>query len=279
MPSRRSYLGSLTGLVVGTAGCTTRSGQSRDTESPTAATPERPDITVETAAVQYSYRHVHQVDWNDVAVASDQFVFVGVDAPDGSGVYLADEFRLLADGERYLPKQFDRHTPVDTVVEGEQYEPGAEYGPRREGWLCFETPSPLDSQPTLLLETEDGRWEWAVEAPRATLPAPEWEWDADAPDTVAPGEEFALEVTAENVGGGPGVFRGAVNFSHPSYRPKGFEIPLDADESGRTTVPATAEHTEPGEELTYRFVTAAGETKLTVTVEGEPETATTTDTA
>lgn len=279
MPSRRAYLGSLTSLVAGTAGCTTRSGQSSDTESPTATTPNRPDITVETAAVQYSYRHVYQVDWNDVAVARDQFVFVVIDAPEGSGAYLADEFRLLVEGELYSPKAFDRHTPADPVVEDEQYEPGAEHGPSREGWLCFQTPSPLDAQPTLLLETDEGTWEWAIEAPRATRPEPEWEWAADAPDTVAAGEEFALEITAENVGGGPGVFRGAVNFSHPSYRPKGFEVALDTDESGRTTVPATTEHTEPGEELTYRFVTAAGETKLTVTVERESETSTATSTA
>ncbi len=93
------------------------------------------------------------------------------------------------------------------------------------------------------------------------------------PDTVAPDETFDITVSAENVGGGPGTFRGAVNFSYPLYRPKGFHIELEPGASGEATVSASSKDTEPGTELRYGVRTPAGRSAVAVAVEtGSPST-------
>ncbi|MFB6220119.1 MAG: hypothetical protein ABEH90_01655 [Halolamina sp.] len=261
MPSRRTYLASLPALV--TAGCTSDPGQSKQT-------PDRPSVTVEATAVQYAYRHVWQVDWNDIRAADGQFVFVTIDASDADETYLAEQFRLVADGERYARMTFDRNAPADPEVPGPLYGPGREHGPSRRGWLCFPTPATLESAPRLSL---DGEWEWPLDAPKATDAPPEWEFTVDVPETVAPDETFDLAVSAENVGDGPGVFRGAVNFSSPLHRPEGFDIPLDPGASGTATVEATAEAES---KLRYGIRTPVRDTEVMVDVQGE--TATGTDT-
>ena len=266
MPSRRAYLASLPGLVAGTAGCVDQSGQAGGDDEPNN-TESRPDITVEAAAVQYAYRHVSNVDWNDITVADGQFVFVTVDARDASEASLVDEFQLFVGEQEYPPKSFENWPPHDPDVPGERYDPSQEHSPTRRGWLCFPTPETLSEQPSLQLTTDDGRWRWPLDAPKATSPPPAWEWTVETPETVAPGDLFDIEIAAENVGDGPGVFRGAVNFSFPMYMPEGFDIPLAAGESGTGTVEATAEGAQSGTPLVYDIRTPAGDTEVQVEVE------------
>lgn len=266
MPSRRAYLASLPGLVAGIAGCTDRRGQPGGTDEPTT-TQSRPELTVEAAAVQYAYRHVSNVDWNDISVADGQYVFVTIDARDASGTFLVEEFGLVVGEQQYSPKSFEHWAPYDPDVPGERYDPSQKRSRPRRGWLCFPTPETLPEQPSLQLTTDDGRWRWPLEASNATRLPPAWEWTVYTPETVVTGDQFDIEIAAENVGDGPGVFRGAVNFSYPMYMPDGFDIPLAAGESGTVTVGATAEGAQPGTPLDYDVRTAAGDTAVQVRVE------------
>jgi hypothetical protein len=76
-------------------------------------------------------------------------------------------------------------------------------------------------------------------------------------------------VTAENVGEGPGTFRGAVNFSYPLYQPKPVDLALAPGESATGTVPAKSGTAESGRTLEYDVRTPAGRTTVATTVEGE----------
>ncbi|NHX36714.1 MULTISPECIES: hypothetical protein [Halolamina] len=183
-----------------------------------------------------------------------------------------ETFTLVADGESYAPITPEHGYPVDLDVPGNAYAP--ENGDRR-GWLLFETPAQLDSPPVLRLDDNDGPREWDLAVEKATAPPPAWEWAADAPAAVAPDETFEITIAAENVGDGPGTFRGAVNFSYPLYKPEGFDVPLDPGESGTATVTAEARDADPGREIDYGIRTPTGETTVTVAV--EDGTATNTD--
>lgn len=270
MPSRRAYLATL--AAAGLAGCVGDVGFA--TESPTDT---RPDVTVEAAAVQYAYRHIENVDWNGIQPADGQFVFVTVDARSAETTPSRESFSLAADGESYAPTEPEHGYAVDLEVPGDQYLPDNEDAEPR-GWLVFDVPAHLDSAPSLRLELDAGRWEWDLDVPKATSPPPEWDWSASAPETVAPDATFDITITAENVGDGPGTFRGAVNFSYPLYRPKGFDIELDAGESGEASVSASAEGADSGKEIDYGVRTPVGETTVTVTVQDDG-TATPTDDA
>lgn len=288
MPSRRAYLTTL--AAAGLAGCignplgsnadsptdtdtTTDSPTATPTDSPTdtattTPTPSRPAVTVESAAVQYSYRHIENVDWNAVQTADGQFVFVTVDAREAEPVPEREAFSLVTDDERYDPDDIEYSQMVDLDVSGGAYAPEREDAQLR-GWLLFEVPAQLESGPSLRLERDTDSWEWTIDAEKATTPPPAWEWTVSVPETVAPDETFDIVVSAENVGDGPGTFRGAVNFSHPMYRPKGFDIALDSGEAGEEVVSASSENAEPGKKLIYDVRTPAGESEVSVTVEAD----------
>lgn len=274
MPSRRAYLATL--AAAGLAGCIEGAPGSApesptETDSPTATTApdtgSHPEVAVEAAAVQYAYRHIENVDWNAIRPADGQFVFVTVDAREADPVPGRDAFTLAAAGEFYDPVEIEQRYPVDLDVPGEPYMPHEDAEPR--GWFVFDVPAQLDTAPSLRLERDTGPLEWELDTEKATAPPPEWDWTASAPETVAPEETFDITVSAENVGDGPGTFRGAVNFSYPLYRPKGFDIPLEPGASGEATISASSEGAESGRELEYGLRTPAGKSELTVTVAAE----------
>lgn len=271
MPSRRAYLATLT--AAGLSGCVGNSPESTtdsatDTASTAPGTSSRPAVTIEAAAVQYAYRHIENVDWNAIRPADGQFVFVTVDASGVEPVVSREAFTLVTADGVYRPVEIEQYYPVDVDV------PGALYAPERDdadprGWLAFEVPAQLETAPSLRLERDTDSWEWGLDTEKATTPPPAWDWAASVPDTVAPDETFDVTVSAENVGDGPGTFRGAVNFSYPLYRPKGFDIVLDPGESREATVSASSEDAAPGTELQYGVRTPAGESTVTVAVETE----------
>jgi hypothetical protein len=233
-------------------------------------------VTIEAAAVQYSHRHIQNVDWNAIRPADGQFVFVTVDASEAGPVPDRGAFTLVTADGTFDPVEVHSHNPVGLDVPGGPYAPDrADPGPR--GWFAFDAPAQLATAPSLRLERDTDSWEWELDTEKATAPPPEWEWTASAPDTVPPDETFDVTVTAENVGDGPGTFRGAVNFSHPLYRPKAFDIVLDPGRSGEATVSASSEDADPGTELEYGVRTPAGKSTVTVAVEHESSSTESTD--
>jgi hypothetical protein len=281
MPSRRAYLCTLGTL--GLAGCT----DSRTAETPTASptntatgtataepTQERPTVELTAASVAYSVRYVVNYDHNGIYTAEDrQFVFLTVDADNPRSA-----FSLVADGGSF---------PATTFRDGEPHYLGASkrayrrdgdpYEPGRSGWLCFVVPDHLDSMPTLRLDGDEGTWEWPVEGlKRATMPPPAWEFEASIPERVPPNATFDIEVSATNVGEGPGRFRGAVNFKNLSYHPETVGLSLAPGESG--TAPVEAESGDAGQTFTYGVRTAAGDIELAVDIVAETDTATPTAT-
>ncbi len=265
MPSRRAYLATLTTL--GLAGCLGHSpGSTTESTTNTASdTASRPALTIEATAVQYAYRHIQNVDWNAIRTADGQFVFVTVDARDADPTPGRDAFTLVAAAETFNPIVIEHTYPVDLDVPKGSYRPDQEDADPR-GWLLFDVPTHLDTEPSLRLERDTDSWEWALDTEKATTPPPAWEWTVSAPETVAPNETFEITVSAENVGDGLGTFRGAVNFSYPLYRPKGFDIVLTPGESGEATVSASSEDADPGRELDYGVRTPTEESGVSVTV-------------
>lgn len=264
MPSRRAYLGTL--AAVGVAGCL---GNSSETSSP-------PAVTIESAAVQYAYGHIENVDWNGFRTADGQFVFVTIDASepepfDSSEANQApsrDEFMLVADDGLHDPLEFEDNFPITPDILGKPYRPDrAATFPR--GWLAFDVRAQLKTEPSLRLGGIFNSVEWELDTEKATAPPPAWEWTASVPETVAPGETFDITVSAENVGNGPGTFRGAVNFSSPMYMAKGFDIVLDSGEFGTAKVSADIGAGHPGGQETYQVRTPAGRSEVAVTVETE----------
>lgn len=275
MPSRRAYLTAVAG--VGLAGCVGAPSETTadssadttgtpvsDTPTPTDAAP-RPAVDIVAAAVQYSFRHVEQVDWNAIRPATGQFVAVTVDTGGATPVPGSEAFTLLADGEAHDPVEIRDLLPGIELPEG-PYVP-EERGTR--GWLVFDVPAQLDALPSLRVETDGRAGEWRLDVERALAPPPAWDWSASAPETVSRGETFDISVTAENVGDGPGTLRGAVNFSYPMYQPKAFDLALAPGESATATVPASTENAESGRTLEYDVRTAAGRATVETTVEGE----------
>lgn len=295
MPSRRSYLGSLA-AAGGLAGClggdappgagngspvgtdtgsptgtdsssTTRSANGSDESDASDAGFDASSLSVYDAAVQYSYRSIVQVDWNDVTAADGQFVFVGVDAEGTGDAPARAAFTLGVGDDAYEPIAFERHPPYDPEVDGVQYAPDDEYDPQERGWLCFETPARLRDPLELRVDRGGTEPVWEVPATDlASAPPPEWEFEATALGTVAPDERFDLDLRATNVGTGPGVFRGAVNFSYPLYRPEGFDVELVPGESGSATVEATSEGADSGQTLSYGIRTPLGRREVSVDV-------------
>lgn len=270
MPSRRAYLATL--AAAGLAGCIGEipGANESPSDSPTATTAPgtaaRPDVTVGAAAVQYSYRHIEQVDWNGIQRADGQFVFVTVDAREADSPPGPEAFSLVADEEAYEPTELEHSMPVTVDVPGRAYSVGDEHSEDR-GWLAFETPAELAAAPSLRMERDSVPATWELDTEKATAPPPAWEWSADAPATVAPESTFEISVTAENVGDGSGTFRGAVNFSYPMYMPKPVEITLAPGASGIDTVPAEVRDAEDGKEIEYGVRTPTGETTVSVTVD------------
>jgi hypothetical protein len=233
-------------------------------------------VIIEAAAVQYSYRHIQNVDWNAIRPADGQFVFVTVDASGAEPIPSQDAFTLVAADELHDPVQIDHRYPVGLDVPGEPYAPEPKNpGPR--GWLVFEVPPRLATPPSLRLEGDTDSWEWELDTEKATTPPPAWEWTASAPETVPPDETFDITVTAENVGDGPGTFRGAVNFSYPMYRPKGFDILLEPGASDEATVSASSRDADPGTGLEYGVRTPTGQSTVAVAVEAESHSTATTN--
>lgn len=279
MPSRRAYLTTL--VAAGLAGCVGNSPDSpsdstTDTSTTAPGTSSRPAMTIEAAAVQYAYRHIENVDWNAIQPADGQFVFVTVDASEVDPVPSQEAFTLVTADDVHDPAEIEHGYPVDLDVPGVSYMPDREDTEPR-GWLMFDVPAQLATAPSLRLERETESWEWGLDIEKATTPPSAWDWTAIAPDTVAPDETFEITVSAENVGDGPGTFRGAVNFSYPMYRPEGFDIVLDPGESGEATVLASSKNADPGTELKYGVRTPAGKSTVFVTVGTESTSTETTD--
>jgi hypothetical protein len=225
------------------------------------STSSRPALNIEAAAVQYSYRYIEDVDWNAIQPADGQFVFVTVDASEIAPIPSQSAFTLVADDEIHDPVEIDDYYPGKLDVSGEAYAPDQEDSEPR-GWLVFDVPAQLDTTPSLRLERETDSWEWELDTEKATTPPPAWEWTASAPETVAPDETFDITVTAENVGDGPGTFRGAVNFSGAVYRAYGFDIVLEPGVSDEATVSASSNSGQ-----FYEVRTPAGRSEVTVAVE------------
>lgn len=297
MPSRRSYLTTVSALAAGLAGCVGDAGTGSDpaatetisrtaSDSPTATEPspsstgaaaaagfDPATVVVYGAAVQHSIRHISNVDWNGIhTVEGKQFVFVGVDATEADRAPDRTAFSLAADGEAIAATDLAQsgHQPYDPAIGGRPYDPRSEYDANRRGWLCFVAPTALDAPPRLRVGDGDAATErepTGVDA--AAAPPPAWEFSASAPESVAPEETFDLEMVATNVGDGAGVFRGAVNFSFPYYYPKGFDVVLEPGESGSTTVRATSEGAKGGDVLEYGVRTPVGRREMRVAVDGD----------
>jgi hypothetical protein len=231
-------------------------------------------VTVDAAAVQYAYRHIEQVDWNGIESADGQFVFVTVDAGEADRTPARDAFRLLTDGEQYDPVELPHPYVVDLDVPGNAYEPDGS-DPETRGWLAFETPAQVAEEPVLRLDRDAASPTWRLDTGKATAAPPEWDWHASAPAAVQPESAFDITITAENVGDGPGTFRGAVNFSYPLYMPKAFDLPLDPGESGTATVEAEIKDADAGKTIEYGVRTPDCESTVAVTVEDGPATPTT----
>jgi hypothetical protein len=265
MPSRRAYLGTL--AAVGVAGCLGN----------TSGTSSRPAVTIESAAVQYAYRHIENVDWGAVRTADGQFVFVTIDASetdpfDSSEANPApsrDEFLLLADDGLHKPLEIEDTFPITPDIPGKPYRPDRS-GTFPRGWLVFDVRAQLDTEPSLRLGGIFNSVKWELDTVKATAPPPAWEWTANVPDTVAPGETFDITVSAKNVGNGPGTFRGVVNFSSPMYKAERFDIVLHPGESGKGKVSTDISARHSGGEETYQVRTPAGRSEVAVTVETEP---------
>lgn len=166
MPSRRAYLttlvaAGLAGCVGGSPGSTT--GSPTDTPTMASGTSSRPGVTVEAAAIQYAYRHIENVDWNGIRTADGQFLFVTVDAHEAEPVPGRESFTLATADEFHDPAEIDHRYPVDLDVPGEPYTPEREDAEPR-GWLMFDVPARLDTEPSLRLERDTGSWEWGLGA-------------------------------------------------------------------------------------------------------------------
>lgn len=271
MPSRRAYLASLPALAL--AGCAERSAAPADGtgQSATATTPSSseaagsPGVEIrDDASVTFSVRYVRNYDHNGVYnVEGHQFVFLSLDDTDEPHHSLS-AFSLLADGDPY---------PATTFESGEHAlganEPAYEYDNPFErgntGWVCFVVPTNLDSPPELRVEDDGGEHLLPVTgAERALQPPPEWEFTASAPESVPSFSTFDIEIAAENVGDGPGVFRGAVNFENISAHTEIFEFVLGPGESGSATV--QAESSSGGQTFGYGVETAGGSTSIAVDI-------------
>jgi hypothetical protein len=136
-------------------------------------------VTVEAAAVQYTSRHVENVDWNAIRVADGQFVFVTVDASEAEPVPGRAAFALVTDDGVYDPVAIDRRYPIDLDVPGGPYAP-EQGGTDPRGWLVFDVPARLGTLPSLRLDHDTGSWEWELDAEKAVRPPPAWEWTASA---------------------------------------------------------------------------------------------------
>lgn len=258
MVSRRSYL--TTFAVAGLAGCIGN--------QPNSTTTTRPAMTIEAAAVQYSYQHVYNHDWGSIQVADGQFVFVTVDASEVESVPNREAFSLVTSDDRHDPITIEDQYPWNLAVPGEAYM--SERGDTKpRGWLMFDVPAQLDRDPSLRLESDNDAWEWKVDTKKATAPPPVWDWTASTPETVAPGETFDITVSAENIGDGPGTFRGVVNFSYPVYSAKGFDIVLDPGEADETSISARTRNAGRTSGATYRVRTPSGNSEVSVTIGGE----------
>lgn len=266
MASRRAYLSTL--AAVGLGGCLGNSPDSTTGHMTTTEPGTSSGIAVEATAVQYAYRHIENEDWNAIRTADGQFVFVTVGASGTGPVPSRRELSLNADDEIYSLVEIERRHPLSLDVPGEPYTSDAEDTEPR-GWLMFDVPAQLDTVPWLRLERGSATWEFKLNTEKATTPPPAWDWTINIPETVAPDETFDITVSATNVGDGPGTFRGAVNFSHPTHMAKGFDIVLGSGESGEATVSASTNRADPGTELKYGVRTPAGVSDETVTVETE----------
>jgi len=273
MPSRRAYLASLPALAI--AGCTGRPGTQAEgtAASPTATatassespTPAGAGVEIRDTTVAFSIRYVRNYDHNGVyTVEGHQFVFLSLDDTEEPHHPLS-AFSLIADGDPYPATTFEGDEPHALGANEPVYEYDNPFERGDTGWVCFVVPANLGGPPELRIEHGDGASRLAVpNAERATQPAPEWEFTASAPETVPPRDTFDIEITAENVGDGPGVFRGAVNFENISAHTEIFERSLAPGESGTATV--QAESGDAGQTFSYDVVTAGGDAKVTVEI-------------
>jgi hypothetical protein len=261
MVSRRSYLTTL--AAAGLAGCV-----GNPSGSTASSTPSRPAVTIEAATVQYSYRYGYNADEVRIRVPDGQFVIVSVDAREVEPVIDREAFSLVTSEGDHDQITIDYEYPAGLDVPGVLYmseREGTDVEPR--GWIAFDVPAQLDAEPSLRVETDTGSWEWELDTEKATAPPPAWEWTASGPETVTPGEPVDITVTAENVGDGPGAFRGAVQYTFPLYGFKPFDNVLGLGESGESVVSIRTDNADPGDNLTYVVRTPTGTSEVSVGVE------------
>lgn len=269
MPSRRACLASLPALAL--AGCAGRSGNPSETAtataSPTAsATSNDPGVDIrDDASVTFSVRYVRNYDHNGVyAVEGKQFVFLSLDDTDEPHHSLS-AFSMLADGDPSPATTFEGVEPHALGANEPVYEYDNPFERGDTGWVCFVVPANLDDPPELRVASDDGTHRLPVPgAERALQPPPAWEFTASAPESVPSFSTFDIEISAENVGDGAGVFRGAVNFENISAHTETFEFALGPGESGSATV--QAESGSGGQTFGYGVETAGGDTTLSVDI-------------
>lgn len=222
-------------------------------------------VEIRDTTVGFSVRYVRNYDHNGVYTVEDrQFVFLWLDDSE-EPLHSLSAFSLIADGDPYPATTFEGGEPHARGANEPVYEYDNPFERGDTGWVCFVVPVTLDAPPELRVELADGASRLHVPgAERATQPPPVWEFGASAPETVPPHSSFDIEITAENVGDGAGVFRGAVNFENVSAHTETFDLTLVPGESGTAT--AKAESGSGGQTFSYDVETAGGEAKVAVDI-------------
>lgn len=217
----------------------TRTSPTRDTTRTTEAesTTAEPPLAVVDVRVQSSFVHLTTPDSADVsAPEGTQFVFADVQQTEsGASAPPKDAFALVADDRRFdgtlVPGSAG--SPSRLYWQGPAYDPDE----RETGWIAFEIPERLDADEVVLTYESEGRTfseslDSEVSESLAEPPAEFELIDFGHPESVERYGRFELSVTVENVGEGDGVFRAALNQTHPLYAPHVVERRIPAGERG-----------------------------------------------
>lgn len=273
MPSRRHALqaGSVaaTLTLAGCAGRMTDAGAtSKRLSFGETYDPDGDAVTVTTASVQSSVRHLQNTDHNDIAAGDRWYLFVSCEA-EAAGPAPGDfTFRTAQGTYDPVATRNERFRELVEYVNGDAYR-GMDGGPA--GWLLFELPytEPVDDARVVL----DSKAAWMLpEAARERLRAkpPAFEvHNIETPERPPADEPFDVDVAVTN-DGGVGTFRAAFNYTAPLYFPQGFAREFNADET-RTLSVTVDIHMEmgtarAGEEVSARLVSPGGGGGFSVTL-------------
>lgn len=218
------------------------------------------DVRPTGAVVQDSYVALVYPDFADVVAAEgQQYLFLTVDAS-GSPAPAPEDFAVLAGEASYAGQP--RGSGGRPYRDERPYTPDAGHG-----WLLYELPAPVESE-HVAVELDVGEGEpptWHLPddvVERLRGPAPAFEVrDLSAPDAVRADEPIEVSATVENVGDGPGTFRGSLNQEGDvlyGASPFSFDLDAGAERTWRGTV-TTHQRPEVESETTVRLrVRSAG---------------------